>query len=90
MQFSDPLTRCLLTWVCRAHHHLPQLSLTCHVYVEERQRRALFGGLSDGDVCMWRAKREGASKSGSDMVNVLLKGHRGMHSSAGRESPYIA
>ncbi len=55
------------------------MSITCHVYVEEKQRRALFGGLSDGDVCMWRAKREGASKSGSDMVNVLLKGHRGMN-----------
>ena len=55
--------------------------------MEEKQRRALFGGLSDGDVCMWRAKREGASKSGSDMVNVLLKGHRGMNAQSA-QSPW--
>jgi hypothetical protein len=50
-----------------------QVSLLCHQYVEAK--RAIFGGLSDGDLLLWKPKF--AQKAKSEMVTVRLAGHKG-------------
>jgi WD40 repeat protein len=52
-------------------------TLTCHAFVEDKVRRVLIGGLSDGDVLIWKPKRESSKGKTADMTTVALKGHRG-------------
>ena len=51
-----------------------QLSIVCHTYVEDR--KALFGGLNNGDILIWKPKRDVKLKS--DMTNQCLTGHKGV------------